>query len=687
MAEEIEDRLTRFLAQISIDANAMSEQRDKANEDMRFVHVDGGQWEGFMTETFTHRVRMEFDVVSNFISRIKGDWSGNRTGVLFDSDDAATSDDDATLLTGMYRADFTDGDGEMSVDQAVNEAIDCGYGAFHIKTIYEDEGDPESELQRVVWEPIYNAYNTVFFDQGATRIDKRDARWCTLLTPFTRGAFKEEFPDFEPSSAYTPRDRKEFNFQQGHIDIVYVATRYEIIKKKTRAFIYNNLRDGQVEVFWQDDHDDIADELKKNPNYEFVRERRVERRTVEMSRFSGTDFLMKPQRIVGKFIPVIPVYAFRSYSDGKEWYRGAVRKMKDAARVVNVQVSGGVETAATGNRSLPIFHPTQVENATIRQGWANQNGKSFMLSDAFVPEDGSPTIVGPVGYTKPPEISQASQQLLEFVTSFVRDTTGGAPQETLNPDASGKLVEAINQREDRNTIPIFDNIKIALKHSGGVYQAIAAEAYDMPRMVRTMGPDGARAKSTLFKLVFDSESGRVVQSNTLRGKRFRAYPDTGPQHESARKQTVEELKGVLTALVGIEGMNDYISTIVDVIVQNIGGVGMGPIKELGRKRMLLAGTTEPETDEEEAFVAQASEAQQQPDPNAELVAAMSENQAAEARERDAATLQKTADAQKKAAEAAKIQSDIENEGLDRLIQIRQQILGQANRGLQRVTGP
>jgi hypothetical protein len=45
------------------------DQRDMANEDIRFCHVPGGMWEGWLDEIYgddEDRVRLEFDVTSDF---------------------------------------------------------------------------------------------------------------------------------------------------------------------------------------------------------------------------------------------------------------------------------------------------------------------------------------------------------------------------------------------------------------------------------------------------------------------------------------------------------------------------------------------------------------------------------------------------------------------------------------------
>lgn len=669
----MDDLLDKFKREVALDADAMSEQRDAANEDMRFIAVDGGQWEGFLENTHTeNRVKAEFDIVSGYKNRTLAEWNNNRVGVEYKPDDEATTDDDAELLTGMYRADFRDGDGKQAVKNAVNEALTCGFGAWQMKPVYEDEEDPESDAQRIIWEPLFNAYNSVFFDSAAQREDKKDARRCTILIPFTKESFEEQWPDSKPVSAYTPSDRSVLNNTFASNDVIFIATRYEVVKKKERAYIYQNLESGETEVYSEKEHKESEAELKASNVHEFVRTKKVVARHVMMSRFSGDEILEKPRRIAGKWIGVIPVYGYRSYVDGKEWYHGVVRKLKDAARVMNVQLSQLIEIAAGGGDRVPIFDPEQMEDDNVRASWAERTNNAFKLAHSLTDKEGKITHVGPVGYVEPPVIGTAATTLMEFAGAFVRDMTGGAPQDTIDPATSGKALNAIQKREDRNTQPIFENIADGIEHSGVVYQAIAGEVYDTPRMVRTLGLDGTHGKATLFQIVADPKTGRLVESNTLRGKRFRAYSDVGPQYESMREQTAEEMKGMLEALSTVQGGEQYIPAIIDTLLQNTTGVGLGPLKKKVRQSMLLQGLVEPESDEDKEFLAQASQPQE--DPQQKLMDAAAQQQLAEAENLRASSLEKAASAQLKQAQTEETLAGIETDQIKTLAQIRAETL-------------
>lgn len=649
-------KLDKFKLDIAKDADVVDEQRDQANEDMRFVNVTGGMWEGFSTDEFDSRVKMEFDVVSNFLQRFLGELDQSPIGVEYKPDDGKTTNDDAELLNGIYRADFRNFSGAIATDNAVDEAATCGYGALKLATEFEDDTDPENEDQHIAWRPIYNAYNAVFWDQAAQRIDKRDARWVTMLKSFTKDSFKEVWPDNDPVSAFTPESRQFENVDLQTPDFVFVATRYEVVRKNETVFIYNNLASGTVEVYNQEDHDLIKDELKTIEFITFVRERVVLRQSVEKTVFSGEDILKDTRRIAGKWIPVIPFYGYRAYVDGVEQYRGLVRKLKDPARLFNMQVSQLAENAASSGQEVPIFGRDQMQNSEIQAQWADRNNKSYLVVDPLLDKDGNIVSSGPIAYLKPAQLDGSSTALLQIVPAYIQDATGGMPQDTLNPDMSGKAIRALIMRENLTTRKIMKNISNAILWSGEVYQSMAAEIYTTQRIMRTIGKDGKDGQVQLLKTVMDTETGKVVESNTLKGKKFRAYSDVGPQYETLREQTVEDLKGMLETMQNVQGAQQYIPAMLAVLLQNITGVGLDPIKDVNRRIMLEQGLVKPETPEEEALVQQLQQPQE--DPNRELIEAAANQQNAEARSLDSSSVQKIADANKKEAETAKILTGI-----------------------------
>ncbi len=683
VSESDRERLDQFIIDLKEDATVTEDQRDRADEDMRFVNVAGGMWEDFLTsDEDTDRVKLELDIVSDFLQGFIGEWGQNRVGVEYKPNDKGTTKDDSELLNGIYRSDFRQYSGKLATDNAVNEVATCGYSAFKLATRFEDEGDPENDLQVIEWRPIYNAYNTVFWDSAAKRPDKSDAAHCTVLEQFTSKSLEREYPGAAPVSAFDPENRAYSGTTSfPRADIIYIATRYEVSMHGETVWVYNNLQTGKVEAYNDTDHEAVSDELAKDEFREFVRKRNIKRQIVEKTVFSGDQILESTRRIVGRWIPIVPFYGFRAYVNNQEWYRGLVHKMKDAQRLFNMQVSQLAENAASAGQEVPIFDPQQMENPDIKAIWADKNNKAYLLADSLRDADGKIVQAGPLGYSKPGQLDASTQSLLQIVPNYVESTTGGPPQEAFRKDLSGKAIKALIQRENRKTQVMNENITMSISWSGEVYQSMAAEVYTTQRMVKTLARDGSESEEMLLGIVIDEETGLAVESNDLRGKKFQSYADVGPQYETLREQTVEDAKGMLDTLSQIPAGEQYIPVLLAVIMDNMIGVGLDPIKELNRNIMLSQGMVKPQTPEEEAFVQKLQQEKDQPDPSQALIEAAAQQQQAEARSLDASSVQKVADARKKGAETTKILSEVGNARIKIFMDQQQAVREQAQRGL------
>jgi type II secretory pathway component PulM len=651
------DKLARFKREIAIDADNLLAQREEANEDMRFINTRGGMWENFQEEEFSDRVKLEFDTAGDYLQRYIGECNENRIGVEFKPDDSKTSDKDAELLNGIFRADAREGSFKVSSDNAVLEQGTCGYGCLKLGTYFEDEEDPENMNQRIDFRPLFNSYALIVWDISAKWQNKKDARRCTVLTEYTRDSFAAAFPgEHDAISAYVPETQEFENRDINVKDRIYIATHYEIVKKKEPVFVYGNLRTGELEIYSKEDHELIKDELRNDELREFRTERKIVKQRVEMSVFSGAEFLEKPRRIIGKWIPIVPFYGFRAYVDGAERYRGLVRKLKDPARLFNMQISQLAENAASAGQEVPILTREQVEG--YEEFWADKNNRAYLLINETKDNDGN-TLPVPIQYHKPPGLDQSTAALLQIVPDFLRGATGGAPQDTLDPNASGKAIKAMLKRENLNTQPMKDNIADAIEWLGTVYQSMATEIYTEKRIVRIISKDGTSGEAQLSETIFDKETGIAVEVGKLSGKKFRSYADIGPQSETLREETTDTAMKMIETLAPLPAAGTILPELIGIAVENMSGSGMQSIKEMSRKQRLAQGTIEPETDEERAFVEQLQEQAQQEDPQQKLIEAATQQQLSEARNLDAASAEKIKSAELKDAQTRKTLSDIQ----------------------------
>ncbi|WP_346266203.1 portal protein [Acinetobacter nosocomialis] len=311
--------------------SAVREERLQCLEDRRFYSIAGAQWEGKLGEQFANKPKFEVNKIHLAVIRIINEYRNNRITVDFVSKDGTKNDDLADTCDGLYRADEQDSGAEEAYDNAFEEAVGGGFGAFRLRACEEDEEDEENERQRIKIEPIFDADSCVFFDLDAKRQDKADANHCFVLTSMTHDAYKDEYGD-DPSTWDKNITNSEFDWCTP--DIVYVAEYYVVEKVKEKQHIFV-LIDGTEQRHMADELEDdpsILERLNATGAQE-LRVKTLERRKVHKYMMSGSKVLEDCGYIAGRHIPIVPVYGKRWFIDNIERCMGHVRLCKDAQRL------------------------------------------------------------------------------------------------------------------------------------------------------------------------------------------------------------------------------------------------------------------------------------------------------------------------------------------------------------------
>lgn len=636
------------------DYEAGQEIRDQANEDMRFVTVSGGMWEGFLEEAFADKPRMEIDLLEESVDNFISEWEENE---LIPTMNAEEDEDekDAELLSGLLRADWHRNGGAMAAKVAVYEAVATGFGAIRLGTSYLDDEDIENDRQKCEFFPQHSAYSTVVWDRSATKIDKSDAKWCSVLVGYTKEDFKEKWPNHEPSSNGID-DRASFSWSTK--ELCYVIEHYRKVEKKRRVNVFINEQGSRLYV--EDKDLESEQEELVNKGYRSIKSKQVKSCHIEKSIISGGQFLERPRKIAGKIIPIIPIYAKFNVVDGVEVYRGVIRKEKDSSRLLNMQVSALAETAATSIKEVPIFAPEQIQGLERRWSEAHLGRKNYQVAKPLYDKKGNLVSTGPSGYVKPPQIDPAMKGLIEFTTQHLAKKTNALPMDIEDPHSSGKALIAAQKRVDKKTYSIMGNIVEAMRRLGECYISMAQDIYSDTRKVVIKKRDGSSARIAINQVYNDG--GTLAVKNTFAGKRFNVYAGVDKSYQSQRAETVDKLKELAEILPDGDERKDVV---ISALIDNLQGAGLSTIKEFNRKRMILAGYVEPDegSPEELQLLQNLQQAQNEPDATQMLLESQAQLNLAEAEGKQAQNIERLANADKKQAETAKILQDI---GLDKV---------------------
>jgi hypothetical protein len=591
--------------------STMRDERLQCLEDRRFYSISGAQWEGNLYEQYLNKPKFEVNKVHLSVMRIINEYRNNRITVDFVSKDGTDDDKMADVCDGLFRSDEQDSGANEAYDNAFEEAVGGGFGAFRLRAVYEDEYDEENEKQRIRIEPIYDADTTVFFDLDAKRQDKSDARMCYVLTAMTPDAYREVWED-DPTT--WPKGIEQVAFDWATPDVVYVAEVYRVEEASELIRIFQTL-DGQEEKYSEKDfeQDPELETMLEAVGTKEIRQRRVKRRKVRKYIMSGSKVLEDSGYIAGDQIPIIPVYGKRWFVDNVERCMGHVRLAKDAQRLKNMQLSKLGEISALSTIEKPIFTPEQVAGHEMM--WSEDNLKNYpyLLLNTVTDANGGETLAGPVGYTKPPQIPPALAGLLQITEQDMNDLLGkpDAAEEVVS-NISGKAVELIQQRLDMQTFIYMSNMSKAVKRCGEVWLSMARDIVVEPgRKMKSVGLGGELSSIEIGKPMLNPKTGEVEYENDLSNAKFDVAVDVGPASATKRSATVRALLGMIQIAPDPETQQ----VLTSMAMMNMDGEGIGEVRAYFRDKLIKMGVIQPTEQEGEKLLAE-MQAAQQPDPQA-----------------------------------------------------------------------
>ena len=641
--------------------SALRDERLQCLQDRRFYSIAGSQWEGPLGQQFENKPKFEVNKIHLAVLRIFNEYRNNRISVDFVSKDGSHNDKLADVCDGLYRADEQDSGAEEAYDNAFEEAVGGGFGAWRLRAEYEDDEDPEDERQRIRIEPIFDADSSVFFDLNAKRQDKADAKRCYVLTALTRDAYAAEYGD-DPAS--WPKEVYQHEFDWLTPDVVYVAEYYRVEETNQTVHIFEGL-DAQ-EVRYTDDElvaDETIEETLMATGFKEVRQKRIKRRRVHKYILNGARVLDDMGYIAGKCIPIVPVYGKRWFIDNVERCMGHVRLAKDSQRLKNMQLSKLGEISALSSVEKPILTPEQVAGHQVM--WSEDNIKNYpyLLINPITDANGQMAISGPVAYTKPPAIPPAMAALLQITEQDMQDILGNQEAaEKIVSNISGKAVELIQNKLDMQTFIYMSNMAKAVKRSGEIWLSMAQDIFvESGRKMKTIGTQGEVDSVELLKPTVDEQTGETLYENDLSNAKFDVAVDVGPSSSSRRSATVRALTGMMAITQDPETMQ----VLGAMAMMNMEGEGISEVRDFFRRKLILLGVVKPTKAEmEEMMQAQANRPE---DPNSIFLQAAAEEAVAKAAKARADTIETVAAAELKRAQTVETMAKVSGAEQDQAI--------------------
>jgi len=642
------------LAQFDTIWGAVEDEREQNVSDRRFYSIAGAQWEGALGEQFANKPKIEVNKVHLSVIRIFNEWRNNRITVDFVSKDGSEGGALADVCDGLYRSDEQYSGAIEAYDNAYEEAVGGGFGAWRLTTEYEDDEDDDNEHQRIRIEPIYDADMSVFFDLDAKRQDKADAKFCFVLSTMTRAAYESEYGD-DVSSWPTTSETKIFDWQTP--DVVNVAE-YYVLKRVPRTVHIYKAVDGSEEKYTEEDFesdDELASRLAAIGTVK-VREKKVKIRAVHKYILSGGGILEDVGIIAGRNIPVVPMYGKRWFVDNLERSMGHVRLAKDSQRLKNMQMSKLAEISASASVQKPILLADQIAGHETLWSEDNVNNNPYLLINPITDMNGQPMPSGPIAYTKLPEVGPAMAALLQITDTDMKEVLGNQEAgEQIQANVSGKAVELIQNQLSQQTAIYLSNMRKAVQRCGEIWLSMAKEIYvEDDRKLKVITKQGAANSVTLGDKVVNKQ-GEVVSEGDLTRADFDVKVSVGPSSESKRAAAVRSMTGLMSITEDPETR----TVLGALTIDNMEGEGISEVQEWNRKKLVKMGVYKPNDDDKKEAEAAASNAQ--PSPQDAFLAASSEKEQALAEKAKADTALSQAKTDGEVADAMKTLSEIDRQ--------------------------
>ena len=631
------------------------DERENARDDRIFATVIGEQWDKKWNNNDISSPKFEINRIQHSINQVIGEFSKNTIGIKVRPDNGEANTEIAETYDGLIRNISAESHFNHVQLEAFKEMALSGFGAWRVKTDFLNE---QSFEQGVTLEWIADALTSVWFDPYDKDPLKRNAKYCFIVQDLDKDTYKELYPD----SAMQSFDRMPYRDQlrqTGWINEngIRVAEYFRKVEK-TKTILQMSSGD----IYDLDDVKDVLDEIQA-AGVEVVNRRKVKFYDIEWYKINGVEILEGPVVWPGKkYIPVVPVYGFHDWIDGRFMFRGMVRHAKDAQRVYNYITSAKIEAAANSPKDPIFISPKMVQG--YEDQYSNFNVRNtpflFLNPDEKMPQGpfrlGAPLVQQAL-------IEQGAQAERDIQATLGRSeaSLGQTNMAGIGGGVSGTALNAVQRQSNVGQEELFANTANAVEYTAEILIDIIPNVYTAEQQIRILQPDGQSEFVPINQQQQDVQTGETFIFNDLNQGKYDVEATLGPSFQSQREETIAMLQAL-----SVENPA-FMQVTADILAKSIDHPLSDEIAKRIRKQMVEQGLVDP--NEEEAKAMQEAAANKQPDPveelnfktmqlNAELLAGQVDLMEANIIKMQADTTKSLADAEKSSATSAKSLSDM-----------------------------
>lgn len=484
------------------------DNRVKAMEDMKFVHVPEHQWDEQVRKERGLRPCYEYNKTRVTIKRVVNDMRANRPQAKIRGTEEGDKDT-AEVYEGLFRNIWNVSDADTVIDAAAEYQVGGGMGAWRVSVDYADDGAFEQDIKI---EEIRNPF-CLYPDPACQDPLKRDARYWILNSRISKTAYEARWPkaevvDYEDDSEFDDEDDWEDEESVRIVEYWY--------KEPVTKTIYL-LADGKT-----------VEEVPQGA--QVVKQREVRTHKIKMCIASGKAILEEADWAGSEF-PFVLVYGESVIIDGKHHWFGLTRFAKDAAKSYNYAMTSIIETVALSPQAKWWATPKQADGHIEKWNVAHKENIPFMLANVDPQQPGFPQMM------PPPQVPAALINIAQMSSEDIKSVTG-IFDASLGKQANETSGIAIKARQQQGEIAVFnymDNLAKGIRRTAEIVVDLIPKIYDTPRAIRILGVDSAEKYVKVNAP--DPVTGEVT--NDLSRGKYDVTVTVGPSFATQRQEASE----------------------------------------------------------------------------------------------------------------------------------------------------
>ena len=374
----------------------------------------------------------------------------------------------ADIYSGIIRNVQYISNAESDYDTSALNAIISARGFIKILPQYSDYDSFDQDIFIDCVKDPFKAY----LDPTSVEDDGSDAHFFLEWDNMTKEEFKREFP----KKKFEDLDNENTDwFSETHVRIVdYYYKEYE-----TKTLYKYVDFDGSVQAGFE--LPEGAEELDS---------RETEVCKIKHARATGREILSEHD-IVGKHLPIVPVYGLIMYKDGKREVYSLIHQAKDPQKMFNYWRSASAEIVALQPKSPWVGYKGQFANNPEEWARANIENIPFLEAEPVVMENGQ---VAPLPQrVAPPQVSPSMTQESMIAADGIKAALGVYESSIgqQSNEVSGVAIEKRQLQGDNATYHFVDNLSTSMRRVGKIIVDMIPEVYGSDRVMRILGEDGA----------------------------------------------------------------------------------------------------------------------------------------------------------------------------------------------------